>query len=139
MSNKYFKYKRLVAADQHKDLFKRTAVEVLYDKMIFYDQRARILYAEIIKVLKKDKDTLRGDLIAQMIKHMQRANDIAIDCAAKLAPYQTARLQSVEIDKKITHRFVIQAPQQSNNTQAWLDAANKQLSNGKLIEHQEVP
>ncbi len=99
--------------------------------MVFYDKKAKELYQEVRKVLKSDTATVRGDLMAQMIKHMQKANDICIECAAKLAPYQSARLQSMEVKKNVTHRFVIQAPKQAEDSQQWLQSVN---SDPKLIE-----
>lgn len=102
--------------------------------MVFYDNRAIRLYAEIREHLKEDVKKgapIRGDLMAQMLKHMQKANEVCIECAAKLAPYQSPRLQSMEVNKKVTHRFVIQAPQQIEDSNAWLEQINKPL---KLIE-----
>lgn len=98
---------------------------------MFYDTKAKQLYAEVRKVLKEDNAAARGDLMAQMIKHMQKANDICIECAAKLAPYQSARLQSMEVKKNVTHRFVIQAPKPAETSASWLAEADKPI---KLIE-----
>ena len=39
-----------------------------------------------------------------------------IDVASKLAPYEHAKLQSVEVKAKVEHRFVVRAPQPIKDT-----------------------
>lgn len=114
------------------DFLKKKATEVLYEKMIFYDTKAKQLYSEIKKVLKSSDAAQRGDILAQMTKYIQRANDICIECAAKLAPYQSPRLQSMEVKKQTTVRFVIQAPKPAQDSNSWLESASEST---KLISH----
>lgn len=143
MASKHYKYKLV----QHKtaDTLKRAATQVLYEKMVFYDKRAVRLYSDIRKKLKQDADNgepSRGDIMAQMIKYMNAANDVCIECAAKLAPYQSPKLQSMEVNKKVTHRFVIQAPKQVESSQEWLSQAEGhksiKLLNGTAHTPQDI-
>lgn len=99
------------------------AIDVLYKKMNFYDGRAMELASQIYKHLKED-DKVRGDKCADMFKAMMRFNDIVIECAAKLAPYQSSKLESVEIKKTVEHRYVIAAPKLIDNSKDWLSAVN---------------
>lgn len=93
--------------------------------MNFYDQRAQAMAKEIYTILKEDEKP-RGDKLADMFKAMMRLNETVIECAAKLAPYQSAKLESVEIKKTTEHRFVIAAPKVFNNSGNWLDNVNQE-------------
>lgn len=88
--------------------------------MEYYDNDAMIIATEICKIL-KDNPVSQGAKLVEMHKAMMRFNDIAIECASKLAPYQSAKLQSVEIKKHVEHRFVIQAPAVVAKKEQWLD------------------
>lgn len=98
--------------------------------MIFYDEKGRKLFLDIREYLAKHEDK-RGDLLAKMAKLMSECKAIAIECASKLAPYQSPKLESIEVNKKVTHRYVIQAPHQISNADDWLKSINKPI---KLIE-----
>ena len=99
---------------------KQRAIDVLYRKMQYYNDDAMMIATEICKVL-KDSPTSEGKRLVEMHKMMMRFDDISIDCASKLAPYQSAKLQSLEINKKVTHRFVIQAPMVVKDNKEWLE------------------
>lgn len=124
---KYYKYKLYKPTLK---IYQRKAIDVLYENMIFYDEKGKKLFIDIREWLAKNDDK-RGDLLAKMAKLMSECKTIAIECASKLAPYQSPKLESIEVNKKVTHRYVIQAPQQYNNSDQWLKAVN---SPPKLIE-----
>ena len=54
---------------------------------------------------------------------MHNFNTLAIECATKLAPYHAPKLESIEIKKKVTHRFVIKAPMIAVTAEQWLKDA----------------
>ena len=95
-----------------------------------------LLATEICKKL-KESSTSKGDKLVEMHKMMMRFNDIVIDCAAKLAPYQNAKLQSVTIDKKVTHRYVIQAPTPIQNKETWLEQVKETTPQIPVFKKQE--
>lgn len=109
-----------------KFVWKKKATEILYDKMIFYHEKADEIAKVLIEMIEKGK-TARGDLVVQIHKDMHRFNDIAIECASKLAPYQTPKLESVEVKQKITHKFVVKAPMVAQTTQEWLKQIQQPL------------
>ena len=117
-----------------KFIYKRKATEILYDKMMFYHKKADDIAKFLISVIESGK-MARGDLLAQIHKDMHRFNDIVIECASKLAPYQDAKLQNIEIKQKVTHRFVVVAPRPIANTDSWLEEVEQSKLNGKSIEH----
>jgi len=104
--------------------FKRAAVDVLHDKMVFYESRGTDLFVALKKEL-KDNGAARGDLLVALSKQIIHCNDMAVECAHKLAPYQNAKLQSIEVKKKVTHKFVIQAPKPSQDPEHWLQLAEQ--------------
>lgn len=99
---------------------KVTPKNVLWRKMLFYDEKAEELLKEIIICLKKSNPP-RTELIALMAKKMFECNEMAIDCATKLAPYIHSKLQNIEVNKTVTKQFVIRAPMVAPNSQQWLD------------------
>lgn len=132
---------------------KRNAIDVLYEKMVFYDTKATSLGHQIVEIIKVS-DKSRGDLLTQMFRTMVKFNDIVIDCANKLAPYQSAKMQSIEIRKETTHRFVVEAPKPAKNTKDWLNNIQAEIpqhikdrseylqqeeDKAKRIEPQEFP
>ena len=68
-----------------------------------------------------------------MHKQMMRFDELAIDCASRLAPYKHAKLASIEIKNETTHRYVVRTPEIIERTHDWLNAVS---SKGMLIEHQ---
>lgn len=106
-----------------------SAIAVLRQQMLFYRDQAEEICEKIIEALKKNNS--RGDLVAMMYKHLSDASKMTIDCAAKLAPYQSPRLESVEVKKTVTNRYVIQAPTAFNDQDLWLQNSKKEL---KLLE-----
>ena len=98
---------------------KYKATDVLYDKMVFYHEKAQKIADFLLKIVEQNY-TSRGDLFVALHKDMNQFNNIAIECASKLAPYQTPKLESIEVKKDITHRFVVVAPKVISNSQEWL-------------------
>ena len=97
----------------------KRAIDVLYEKMEFYSVHATFIATEICKLL-KESDVKEGKRLTEMHKQMMRFNDIAIDCAAKLAPYQSAKLQSIEVKSNKTVKYVIQAPMVVKDKNEWI-------------------
>lgn len=114
----------------------RKSIDVLRDKMIFYDEMAVELINKIVRLLKEENK--RGDLLAQMYKESARCNDIAIDCAAKLAPFEFPKLQSKEITKEVTHAFVVRAPAVMHDPETWLAEVGAPPDPMKMIEQKET-
>lgn len=111
-----------------------SAVAVLKQQMIWHRDQSAEICQKIIDKLKENN--ARGDLIAMMYKYMSEANKIVIDCAAKLAPYESPRLESIEVKKTITNRFVIQAPRAFDNNDTWLANTKKELLQIEQIKNE---
>lgn len=121
----------------NKHILKYRAIDKLYEKMMFYDTAAVVMGNKICKLLERSDKSL-GIELAGMYKTMGGFNNIVIDCAAKLAPYQTPKLQTVEVNKKIEHRFVIRAPLQSPNTANWLKAIEASPAPPPILQRTKV-
>ena len=113
---------------------KRSAVDVLHDTMVFYEDKGLQLLLAIKKEIKENSSS-RGDLLVTMTKQLLHCKDMSIECAHKLAPYQAPKMQSIEIKKKITHKFVIQGPNTIKDANTWL----KQVEQIQLEPPRETP
>lgn len=104
--------------------FVRRATQVLYDKMLFYDQKGKTLLKKMVDSLESSSDDKkRAELSIYCYKEMRKCDDLAIECATKLAPYQTPKLVSVESKTKAEHRFVIRAPRAPSSKEDWMKGA----------------
>lgn len=116
-----YKYKPL-----HNKLKKKIkAVDILYKKMMFYDGEAQSLIVKIVEQLKLGASA-RGDKMSDMFKAIMRCNDLVIECATKLAPYQDPKLANIEVKKTTTNRFVLVAPRPINDKLSWLQEVQQQ-------------
>lgn len=105
---------------------------------MFYDQHGEGLFLKVREFIQTG-DKARGDLLAAMAKKMTECKQIAIECASKLAPYQSPKLESIEVNKKVTHRYVIEAPKQFKDSGTWLNSINKPLLKAPkeiIIDHE---
>lgn len=102
------------------------ATDVLYKKMLFYDVKAKLLLEKIVEENKKS-DKARGDIEVWAYKELRKCDDIVIDCAHKLAPYQSPKLESIEVKKQVEHRYVMRTPSPIKDTNEWMrvTGANK--------------
>ena len=66
-----------------------------------------------------------------MYKHMAEAKKLAIDCASKLAPYESPRLEAIEVKQKTVTKFVIESPTAIKDQSQWLSNTQREL---KLIK-----
>lgn len=102
-------------------LSKRTkAVDMLYEAMIFW-------HGEGIKIINEIKRRLEEngngkDAIA-LAKIWKGYDDRWIDIAAKLAPYQSPKLSSMELNNKTITRYVVEIPRKSESAKEWLKQA----------------
>ena len=100
--------------------------DVLRDLMLFYDTQAKDIIADIILRLKDEVSRGTGSELALMYKKFSECAQIAIDCASKLAPYEHPKLESIEVRKELTHRFVIRAPTVMPDPKEWLEKAQSE-------------
>jgi len=86
--------------------------------MHFYRKEAKEILEHIIELtLSQNKNSVA---LKQLYQQIDSANQTVIDCAHKLAPYQTPKLESIEVRNKIEHKFVLRAPQQVKSVDEWM-------------------
>lgn len=105
-------------AEPQDDTDPNSAVAVLRTQMLFYRDQAETLCEKIIESLKANN--ARGDLVAMMYKYANEAKKMAIDCANKLAPYESPKLQAIEVKNTTITKFVIEAPTLATDQDSWL-------------------
>lgn len=104
------------------------AIDVLYKEMVFWEREGKLLVLRVLAALDEEKN---GRLAAELLMKFKDVDDRCIEVAAKLAPYQSAKLASMEVNKKITKRFVIVAPQVATDNKEWLERVHNEE---KLIQ-----
>lgn len=92
------------------------------------------LQKEIVETFIKTLESInpKDPQIKFWYKELTAAQEKAIDCAHKLAPYEHPKLESMEIKQKIEHRMVIRAPQKMANVEQWMKITG--ASEAKLDE-----
>lgn len=98
-----------------------SAVDILRRKMHHYDKNHPTIVEFILNIIRSG-DKSRFDVVKQYESILRKCDDIVIDCAHKLAPYESPKLESIEVKNRIEHRFVIRTPQVMKNTSEWMAA-----------------
>ena len=93
------------------------ATDVLYQKMHSYNNEAKEILAYLIKEVKEQNKN--SPALKSLYQLMDKADSIVIDCAHKLAPYQTPKLESIEVRNKVEHKFVLRAPKAVHSLEEW--------------------
>ena len=95
----------------------RKAVDLLYEAMIFW-------HGEGLKIIKRLGYVLNNEGLgreaANLAKIWKGVDDRWIEIAGMIAPYQSSKLSNIVIDKKVLHRFVIEAPRVIQDKREWL-------------------
>lgn len=118
MQYKKYKHPRVV----NKELIQRTkATDFLYGQMLFWGDEGKKLVKLVYKCLQSGHVVEAG----RFMREFNDVNNRAIDIAAKLAPYQSPKLSSTELNTKKTTKFVIVVPNVSKTPQDWLGAIQK--------------
>lgn len=63
-------------------------------------------------------------------KELTEAQQRAIDCAHKAAPFKHGRLESIELKQTVEHRMVIRAPNKVKSVEEWAKLTGAEM--GKL-------
>lgn len=102
---------------------RKEVVELLYEAMMFWRNEGSKHIKNLIFQLNKEG---AGRVAADIAKLFKDADDRWIDIAVKIAPYYRSKLANVTINKKIEHRFVIEAPAIVPDKRAWLESVAEQ-------------
>lgn len=113
------------------------ATDVLYAKMVAYHGKGQEILQYLIAQL-KTSEKAQYDKIKQLTQQMKAFDDLAVDCAHKLAPYQTPKLESIEVKSKVEHRYVMRAPQQMKSAEEWMKATGAEKVTPQEQIKQEV-
>src|SRR5262249_29894408 len=82
-------------------------LDVLEDLMWRNYNEIPQLIIEFAKLCRK-----RGDYkeAVTLLNRAQKCEEVAIDCASKLAPYRSPKLESVSVNQAVEHKYVMLAP-----------------------------
>jgi hypothetical protein len=113
-------------ARKKKDTAKPLPLDVIEANMVFYHEKAEKLTTDLIRRL-NDMGTSASQLIA-LYKDLLNHRDLAVQSAAKAAPYRHSKLESHEIRTQEAVRFVIQAPEPIDDVNVWLERCKAEMS-----------
>lgn len=94
---------------------KQGIVDRLFKWVVFYDTKA-------LKILTAAQRAAAIDAVVagKLLIEMGKVHDRMLDCMKNALPYITPRLQTLEINKKTTKRYVFRVPSQIKNSDLWL-------------------
>jgi len=107
------------------------ATDVLYQKMHSYNTEAKKILTYLIEQVKEQNKN--SPALKALYQLMDKADSIVIDCAHKLAPYQTPKLESIEVRNKIEHKFVLRAPKAVHNLEEWSKLTGAEKLNSEQV------
>lgn len=130
------KYHKLVFRELQS--YGKKATDVLYRKMHTYDNEAKHILSTLINLI-KDQPQQNLAQIKSLYSLMAKADETVIDCAHKLAPYQTPKLESIEVKGKVDHRYVMRAPQRINSVEEWMQKTGaERMKIEQLTKKEEI-
>jgi len=97
----------------------RLARDVLYDGMVNFESRAKNILQVMIETVKGKANYAELKILYQEFRKCQ---ELAADYAHKLAPYQSPKLESIEVKSQVEHRYVMRVPHQMKSTNEWIKA-----------------
>jgi hypothetical protein len=112
-------------------------VDVLYEQMCIHHFQAKSVIRSMLDLVREDPKAnfaVMKDLLAKM----RQCGEVAIDCAAKIAPYQTPKLETLEVKSKVEHKFVIEAPQPVASVTDWAKLTGAKLAKINKTETKRV-
>jgi hypothetical protein len=110
-----------------------TPKEVLFEQMYFFRDKASDMGLRIAEYLKTEGG--RGLELVQLYKHMTLLRKELVDIAHKLAPFEHAKLESVEVKSEVEHRFVVRSPPTSPDVGSFMKLVGKPYEVPILTEH----
>lgn len=94
------------------------AIDMLYEAMLFWRSEGNLLIKELKRLL---DSTGEGKLAAKVAMVWKDVDDRWIDIAAKLAPYQSAKLSSVEVKGTTIVKHVVRVQTRAKDHKEWLE------------------
>jgi len=99
----------------------RLARDVLYDGMVNFETRAKQCLSVMIETIKNSQKSNYAELKI-LYQEFRKCQELAADYAHKLAPYQSPKLESIEVKSQVEHRYVMRVPHQMKSNDEWMKA-----------------
>jgi len=113
----------------------RLARDVLYDGMVNFETRAKQCLAVMIDSIKGQQKSNYAEL-KLLYQEFRKCQELAADYAHKLAPYQSPKLESIEVKSQVEHRYVMRVPHQMKSTDEWTKATGaSKVSLEEMTKH----
>ena len=109
--------------------------DVLYETMHRYRTEMReiiLVIREAYKSIKMDERIKLAE-IRGLTQQLLKIDEFIVDIAHKLAPYQSPKLETIEVKNQIEHKFVLRAPTPIANVQDWMQKTGAEKLNSDQI------
>lgn len=100
---------------------RRKATDFLYEQMLFWENEGKKLVSKVYDLVYSRS----GIEASRLLREFSDINNRAIDVAAKLAPYQSAKRASIDVKTTNVKQFVIVAPRVINSADDWYRTIQK--------------
>ena len=84
------------------------------------------LLKQMIDVIKSAN--LKDPYLKWLFSELSKLEDRIIDLCAKMAPYRSAKLESIEVKSTIEHRMVMRAPRTIANVSEWAKQTGAEIA-----------
>lgn len=95
------------------------AVEVAHAKLKFYSEKAPDLIAKLYKMVNEAEFSGHLHHAKDILKQLMGIDDKILEYIKVLAPYQSAKLESIEVKSHVEHRYVMRSPAPVKNIDDW--------------------
>jgi hypothetical protein len=103
-----------------------TLLDVIEDKAFLYHRKVPEILAKMIINAREKGEPSEAIRLAMALKECAQ---LAVDFAAKAAPYKHHKLESVDVKTEIEQKFVIRAPTQLKSIDEWM-----QMTGAKVLD-----
>lgn len=94
------------------------AVDLLYEGMIFWHEEGIKIISEIKRRL---QDSGNGKDALALAKIWKGYEDRWYEIASRLAPYQSAKLSSIEVKGGTVTKYIVEVPRRAKDAKEWLE------------------
>lgn len=101
---------------------KEGVIDALFGRFSYLNNNAKRIIKAVRSAIKDSNAVLCGELL----KELGKVDDRLLEFGKQILPYIQPRLQALEINKKVTKRYVVRVPTVIQNTDQWLQKVKQE-------------
>lgn len=117
---------------------KAPSAKAVMEQMLSHElPQFQILIRKIIEAIKDAG--LASTAVKGYVSDLMKSEDLKLDLCSKLAPYQSAKLESIEVKSQVEHRMVMRAPARIESVSDWAKITGAEIGEvNKVIEKKKI-